>query len=48
VIVHEQDDDSDASAKECEFNCCIRTVGITYLTPSVDRAQLGVVRCTLA
>ena len=26
VVVHHQDDDSDASAEDCEFNGCIRTV----------------------
>ena len=46
VIVHQQKDDSDASDEECEFNGCIRTVRVTNLTPSVDRAQLGVVKCT--
>ena len=29
------------------INVCIRTVGETNLTPSLDQAQLGVVRCTL-
>ena len=48
VDVHQQDDDSDASAEECEFNDCIIAVGVTNLTPSVDGAQLRVVRCTLA
>ena len=48
VTVHQQDDDSDASVEEYEFNECIRTVEVTNLTPSVGRAQLGVVRCTLA
>ena len=48
VIVHQQDDDSDASVEECEFNGCIRTVWLMNLTPSVERAQLGVIRCTLA
>ena len=27
---------------------CIRTLAVTNLTPSYDKAQLGVVRCTLA
>jgi len=48
VIVHQQEDDSDASAEECEFNDCIRTVGVTNITPSVDKTQLEVVKCTLA
>ena len=47
VAVHQRDNDSDASAKESEFNDCIKIVGVTNLTPSVDRSQLGVVRCTL-
>ena len=47
VIVHQQDD-SDASVEEYEFNECIRTVKVTGLPPSVGRAQLEVVRCTLA
>ena len=47
MSMYQQDDDLDASSEECEFNGCIRTVGVTNLTPSVDRAQLGVVRCTL-
>jgi len=47
VIVHLQDD-SVASVEEYEFNGCIRTVEVTALPPSVGRAQLGVVRCTLA
>ena len=46
VIMHQQDDHSDASAEEYEFNGCIRTVKVTNLIPSVDRAQLGV-RCIL-
>ena len=48
LVVHQQDDDSDASAKEREFNGCIRTMKVTNLTPNADRAQLRVVRCTLA
>jgi len=47
VIVHQQDNDSDASV-ENEFNGCIKTVRETNLTPSLDQTQLGVVRCTLA
>ena len=39
VAVYQQDDDSDASARECEFNSCIRTVGVTNVTPSIDRAN---------
>ena len=41
VIVHQQNDDLDDSAKECEFNSCIRTLAITDLILSYDRAQLG-------
>ena len=48
VIVHQQDDDLDASVKEYEFKWCIRTVKVMGLPPSVSRAQLGVIRCTLA
>ena len=47
VAVHQQDDDSDASAKACKINGYIRTLAVTNLTPSEDRARLGVVRCTL-
>jgi len=38
VIVHQQDDDSDASVEEYEFNGYIRTVKVMNLTPSVDQA----------
>ena len=38
MIVHQQDNDSDASAKECEFNGCIRTVRVANLTPRLARA----------
>jgi len=48
VVVHQQDDDSNDSVKEYEFNGCIRTVGETNLTLSLNETQLGVVRCTLA
>ena len=48
VVVHQKDDDSDASVEECEFNGCIRAVGATDLTSNVDEAQLGVARFTLA
>jgi len=48
VTVHQQEDDSDAFVGECEFNGCIRTVRVMNPTPSVDKAQLRVVRCTLA
>ena len=48
VVVHQQEDDSNVSVEECEFNDCIRTLAMTNLTPSEDIAQLGVVRCTLA
>ena len=48
VVVHQQEGDSDAFAEECEFNGYIRTAGVTNITPSVDKAQFGVVRCTLA
>ena len=46
--MHQQDGDSDASAEECEFNGSIKTLAVTNLTPSYDRAKLVVVRCTLA
>jgi len=46
-FVHQQDD-SDASVEEYEFNGCIITVGVTSLPPSIGWAQLGVVRYTLA
>ena len=48
VVVHQQDNDSDVSAEEYEFNGCIKTVKVTSLPPSVGRTQLGVVKCTLA
>jgi len=48
VVVHQQDNDLDASVKQYKFNGCIRTVGETNLTPSLDQAQIGVVRCTLS
>jgi len=48
VVVHQQDNDSDASVKKYEFNGCIRTVGELNLTPNLDQAHLGVVRCILA
>ena len=47
VAVHQQDDDADAFAEEYEFSGYIRTVRVTNLTPSVDRAQLGVIRSIL-
>ena len=43
MVVHQQDDDSDTSVEECEFNHCFRIFVVTDLTPSYDRAQLGVV-----
>jgi len=39
----QHDDDSDASAENCEFNGCIRILALTDLTPNYDRAYLGVV-----
>ena len=48
VAAHQQDNDSDVSAEDCEFNFCIRTLAVTDQNPSYDRAHLGVVRCTLA
>jgi len=48
VILHQQDDESDASVEEYEFSGCIRTIEVTGLPPNVGRTQLGVVRCTLA
>jgi len=47
VVVH-QYDDSDASTEECKFNGCIKILAVTDLTPNYDRAQLEVIRCTLA
>ena len=35
VVVHQQDDDSSASAKESEFNGCIRTLRVTNQTPNM-------------
>ena len=40
VIVHQQDDDSDASVEEYEFNRCIRTVEATNLTLSVGPSPI--------
>ena len=37
-IVQKQDDDSDASVEEYEFNGCIRTVEVMNLSPSIGRA----------
>ena len=34
VIVHQQNDESDASVEECKFNSCIRTAKVMNLTPS--------------
>jgi len=48
VVVHQQDNNSDASAEYCEFHGCIRILALTDLTPNYDRAHLGVVKCTLA
>ena len=48
VTVHQHDDDLDASAEESEFSGCVRTLGVTNLTPNVDRVQLRVIRCILA
>jgi len=48
VDVHQQDDESDASAEKSEFIGFIRTFALTDLTPNYDRAHLGVVKCTLA
>jgi len=41
VAIHQQDDDSDASVEEYEFNGYIRTVEAINLSHSVGRAQLG-------
>jgi len=46
VAVHQQDDDSDASAEGREFSGCIRTLTSTDLTSGCDRAHLGILRCT--
>ena len=48
AVQQHDDDDSDAFTEECEFNGYIRTLVVIDLTPSYDRAHLGVVRCTLA
>jgi len=40
VTVHQQDDDSDASAEECEFNGCIRTVKVMNLTLKCRQSQI--------
>jgi len=48
VTVHQHDNDSDAFAEDREFNGCIRTLAIIDLTPTYDRAHLGVVWCILA
>jgi len=48
VVVYQQDDASNASVEEYEFNGCIRTVEVIGLPPSVGRAQLGETRCILA
>ena len=48
MVEHQQDDDLDASVEEYEFNGYIRTVEAINLSHSVGRAQLGVVRSTLA
>jgi len=37
VDMHQQDNNSDASNEECEFNGCIE-LAVTELTPSYDRA----------
>jgi len=36
--VHQQNDDSDVSAEECEFNDCIKILTMTNLTPSYEKA----------
>ena len=38
MVMHQQDDDSDASVEEYKFNGCIRTVQVTNLISSVDQA----------
>jgi len=48
ITVHQQDNDLDASVEEYEFSGCIRIMKVTNLTPTVGRAPLGVVMCTLA
>jgi len=47
VIVHHQDDDTDASVEDRKFNDCTWTLALTDLTPNYDKTHLGVVRCTL-
>ena len=44
VVVHQQDDDSDASTEECKINGYIRTLTVANLTLSEDGAHLGVGR----
>ena len=46
VAVHQHDIDSDASAENCEFSGCIKTLASTDLTLNNDRIHLGVIRCT--
>jgi len=48
VVAHQLNDNSNASADECEFHNGIRTLAVTDLTPSYDIAQLRVIRYTLA
>jgi len=48
VVVHQHDNVSDAFVEVCKFNGYINILAVTDLTPSYIRAQLKVVRCTLA
>jgi len=47
MVVHQQNNDSDASVEDYEFNGFIRIVKMTILPHSVGGTQLGVVRGTL-
>ena len=44
IVVHQQDDDLNASAEDREFTGCTRNLTSTDLTPSNDRIHLGIIR----
>ena len=46
--VHQQDDDSDASADDHEFNDCTRTLASTDPTLIYDTPHLGIIKYTSA
>jgi len=46
VTVHQQDNDSDASAENREFSGCIRILASTDLNPSNNRVHLEAIKCT--